>query len=272
LSLRFDLYVEQRSWLHQLDPRTKMAMVLASVVSLLMWRNVWLVAGFLAGTHLLLWSGRIPRVRLVWIWRVLLPFSFMIFLLWPIFYPGPDQALLEWWVIRVTPLNLLEGLAMALRIDALAFSFFVLLLTTEQSSLVRGLVKLGMPSPWGLSLAVALRYLPTFYGSFTAISEAQQARGLDLKKGGAVARLRSYMPILVAMIISALRLTDSLAMALEARGFGAQARRTCLWDPKLRASDRMLILVSLLLLLGILAARVTLGLGVHPMWLIAAPQ
>lgn len=268
MSFRFDLYVDRPSWLHRLDPRTKLALVGSGVVLLLLYRNLWLIVGFLALAHLVLLSARIPWSRLALIWRLLLPVSALIFALWPIFYPGEGPALLEVWLLRVTTLRLVEGLAVALRIDALAFFIFVLLLTTDQAVLVRGLVKLGMPYSWGLTLAIALRYVPTFFGTFGAISDAQQARGLILGRGDFVGRLRSYMPILVAMIINALRLIDNLAMALEARGFGAPVRRTYLRDLRLRPPDRVLLALTAAVFLVLLVARLGYGLGAHPLSLI----
>ena len=44
---------------------------------------------------------------------------------------------------------------------ALAFTIFLWLFTTDQATLVRSLVAIGLPYPWGLTLAIALRYLPT---------------------------------------------------------------------------------------------------------------
>ena len=82
------------------------------------------------------------------------------------------------------------------------------------------MVKLKMPYEWGLVLALALRYIPTFQGAYTLISEAQQARGLEIS-GSGFKRVKLMMPIFVAMIISSLRASDQLARALEARGLGA---------------------------------------------------
>ena len=268
MSLRFDLYIDRPSWLHRLDPRTKLGMVLAGVALLLLYRNIWLIGGLLLSTHAVLLTARVPWSRLRWIWRAMLPVSALVFILWPLFYQTGDETLISVLGLRITLLSLVEALAMALRIDALAFVIFILLLTTDQASLVRGLVKLGLPYAWGLTLAIALRYLPTLYGAFTTITEAQQARGLVLGKGGFVARLRSYMPILVAMIITALRLTDNLTIALAARGFGAPVRRTYMVDLKLRPADLLVLSITAILFLTLLAARIHLGVGAHPLRLV----
>lgn len=237
MSLSFDLYVERSSWLHRLDARVKLLFVVVASGLLLAYQELPVMLGALAATHLLLLSAHIPESRIRWVWRMMLPITILIPLLWVLFYSDGGRLLLSFWFVRVTTMGLARGLAVALRVDALAFVFFVWLFTTDQATLVRSLVRLGLPYEWGLVVAIAFRYLPTFYGVFGAIRDAQQARALDLSRGGPLQRARSYLPILVAMIITALRTTENLARALEARAFGSSARRTCLRDLHARPVD-----------------------------------
>lgn len=260
----FDLYVPRRSWLHDLDPRIKLAFVIAVTVLLLSFQHLAFLLACLICWHGILLSARIPLDRLRWIWERMLPLTALIFLLWPLFDPHGDQVLLHVWRIQITAESVLRGLATALRVDALAFAFFVLLFSTDQASLVRGLVKLGLPYTWGLTLAIALRYIPTFYGVYVNVMEAQQARGWIVGRGGFVTRLRSFLPVLVAVIIIALRMTDQLAMALAARGLGAGPQRTTYRDVRFDRTDG-LCLAGLVALAGIfLAVRWVYGWGASP--------
>jgi energy-coupling factor transport system permease protein len=61
---------------------------------------------------------------------------------------------------------------------------------------------------------------------YSTIAEAQQARGWDLGEGGLFKRARAAVPTLIAIIIASLRLSDSLAIGLAARGFGMDRPRT----------------------------------------------
>ena len=140
----------------------------------------------------------------------------------------------------------------------------MLLLTTDPNELVQGLVKLGLPYPWGLTVGLAIRYLPTTYGLFVTINEAQQARGWIVGKGSLVQRGRSYLPILVATIIAALRLSDGLGLALAARGLGYPARRTVLHDIRLRPADWLVVAVATVLFAGLLVLRYGVGFGAGP--------
>jgi energy-coupling factor transport system permease protein len=226
VSTRFDLYVARRSWLHQLDPRTKLAFVGVSFVLLLLNSHLALSVVYLVVVHFLLWRASIPWDRIRWLWRQMWPVTLLILLLRPLFYPTGQPVLWAFWRVKITLPSLLQGLAAALRVDALAFAVFVLLVSTGQAQLVQALVRLGIPFEWGLALAIALRYLPLLYALYGTITDAQRARGWTAERGSLLARLRAYVPTLVALIIAALRLSDTLTLALAARGFRPGYPRT----------------------------------------------
>jgi len=79
---------------------------------------------------------------------------------------------------------------------------------------------------------------------------------------GFVRRMKSYLPILVAVIVTALRLADNLSLALAARGFQPGAKRTYLRDLKLSPADKACLPVLALLLVIFLVVRFRYGFGV----------
>lgn len=263
MSLNFDLYVEHDSWLHRLDPRTKLIFAVLSLVVLTSLVNIWIILAFLAATQAALISARLPRDRLLWGWRVLAPILILVPLLWPLFYQE-GSALVSLWVLRITDLSLVRGVAVALRIAAMAFACFIPLLTTTQTQLVQGLMRLGVPFRAGLLVAMALRYVGVFYGSFGVIMDAQAARGLDLSQGNLFQRLRAYLPVLVAMLITCLRTADRVAMALEARGYGSARRRTVYHQLRLGPADWLALGLSLSALASLAFVRFAYGFGTHP--------
>jgi energy-coupling factor transport system permease protein len=125
-----------------------------------------------------------------------------------------------------------------------------------------------------LVLAIGLRYIPTFYGLYTVVSEAQQARALDLTRGSPsmssghrfFTRVRSYLPILVAMMISALRTSEKLARAMESRALGLPGvKRTCLRDIRFRPADYVYAVLLITVFSVLLTLRFQFGLGTHPL-------
>ena len=265
MSVMYDLYQPGDSWLHHLDPRAKLLFAFCGCLLLLLYRNLWLIMGVLVLVQLALLSAGIDWQRVAWVWRITAPTMIMIALLWVVFYPAQGEAFLSWRFLRVGVHNLAEGIAMALRIGALAFVLFFWLFSTDQTILVRSLVTLGLPYTWGLTLAMALRYIPTMSGTFRMISDAQQARGLDLSARNPIKRARAYMPITVAMLITAFRTAENLSRALQSRALGASPKRTFLRQLHLRRCDIAFMAGVVLVAIVLLWLRFIAGLGAHPL-------
>ncbi|MCL7454586.1 MAG: energy-coupling factor transporter transmembrane protein EcfT [Anaerolineae bacterium] len=260
-SQRLDLYVTRDTWLHRLDPRVKTwAVLLAGIVGLA-YKHLLVLAGLLLLTHLALLLARVPGERVRWLWRGLAPVLLLILILQPLFAPGPGPDLLRLGPVRLTQSGILEGVSFALRAAALAFVVALLLATTQPTALVQGLVRVGLPYAWGLTIGLAIRYLPTTYGLFVTVREAQEARGWIVSRGNFVKRARAHVPVLVATIIASLRLSDSLGLALAARGLGYPARRTTLHHLHFGAMDWIVTALVTAVLGGLIVLRFVMGLG-----------
>jgi energy-coupling factor transport system permease protein len=232
MSLPPSLFVAGDSWIHALDPRVKLSFALLSTIALLSLDSLHVsvplglvFALFLAFCHVILLAARAPIAQLGWAWRLILPVTIMIPLLWPLFAAADGPTLLQLGPLAVTWTGIWQGVAAALRVDAMAFAFFVWLFTTDQTEMVLGFVGLGMPYEWGLTLAIALRYVPTLHTAMERVLDAQRARGLVISHTNPVQAARAYIPALVPMLIGALRTAEHLSRALEARAFGAPGRR-----------------------------------------------
>lgn len=264
-----DLYTDRQSWVHRADPRVKLLFVGCILLLLLVFKNLVIMLSALILLHLLHWSAKMPAEKFKFIWKTLLPVAIMMTVLWTVFYPS-GRPFLQIWIIKLTAPSLAQGMVLGLRIMAMAFAVFGWLYTTDQPSLVRGLVKWKVPFEWGLTLALALRYIPTFQGMYGVISDAQQSRGLDYSGTKGFRRVRAMMPVFVAMIISSLRASDQLAKALEARAFRAGGtRRTTLRDIRYRPTDYALTLALIVLLAAALYSNFRFGFGKEALRLFA---
>ena len=185
------------------------------LVLCLVWRNWAFILDVLIIEHLMLITDGVPLKRIGWVWKILAVIIVFIVVLWPIFDPSGTHVLWQWGWLKLTRENLVMAAVMGLRIPALGFACFLTLFTTSQTKLIRGLTSLGMPYKAGLTLATALRYIPVFFSIFQSVSAAQRARGLDLsgkkdatgKKRNVFVRLvdrfKSYLPIIIAVLIRA---------------------------------------------------------------------
>ncbi|MEI2690249.1 MAG: energy-coupling factor transporter transmembrane component T [Anaerolineae bacterium] len=257
----FDLYVSTNGWLQRLDPRVKIALTLGWAILFVVFDSVVALLALLAGVHLLLLSSRTPASQIVWVWRQLGRVLVIVLLVFPLFSRLPGPVLFELGPLTVTWPSVLAGVATATRVIGMSLLFFVILFTTRQNELVRGLVRLGLPFEWGLTLAIALRYIPTFTHTIGQIQEAQAARGWQAARGDLRGRLRGVTPVVVALIIEVLRTGDTLGLALAARGVGSGQPRTVWQDISFSHYDWLALALIVVALAALLYLRFALGVG-----------
>ncbi len=97
---------------------------------------------------------------------------------------------------------------------------------TNPSEFAASLNKIGVSYRVGYAVSIALRYIPDIQRDFHSISQAQQARGVELgKKERLSARLRNSIGILLPLIMSSLARIDVISNAMELRGFGKNKKK-----------------------------------------------
>ncbi|MGQ9766294.1 MAG: energy-coupling factor transporter transmembrane component T family protein [Anaerolineae bacterium] len=255
MAAEFDAYVRRSTWVHALDPRVKLAFVALVFLFTFLWDAPWPSLAISAACLWLAGSARLGWARVGHFLRGMAPLLLFILAANVLLGPRGGALWLEWRWVQVTEAAVRQGVTLVGRLLSLALTFFVWLSTTDQRELVSGFTALRLPYAWGLTLTLALRYLPILAGLFQQVTEAQQARGLDLAQGGFMARLRAYRPVLVAVVIGALRHGEQLGWALESRALGAPGIRRTTYRPlNLRPADR----IGLALLAGALITGLAL--------------
>ncbi|MBI5876951.1 MAG: energy-coupling factor transporter transmembrane protein EcfT [Chloroflexi bacterium] len=245
-------------WLYTLDPRSKLAFCAIALVFVLSTTAPALAATLIVSVMLLL-SSRVPARQVRLVGASLVPLIILVLISWPLFYSRGDDVWFSWWILRITRDGVLGGITNALRILALVYVLALLAATTDQAHMIRALVKLGLPYEWGLTISMSLRYIPTLYGLYQTVSEAQTARAWNPPAGNPIARARGYLPVLVTVLIGAIRLSDQTAMALTARGFAPGKPRTWYREITLGPRDWAVLAFAGLMLAALIAWQVGLG-------------
>ena len=121
--------------------------------------------------------------------------------------------------------------------------------TTNPSEFAASLNRVGIPYSIAYSVALALRYIPDIQREYHDISQAQQARGIEMsKKESLVRRLKSAAAILVPLILSSIDKIEIISNAMELRGFGKGKKRTWYRARPFRAADFAAMALCALLL------------------------
>ncbi len=172
-------------------------------------------------------------------------------------------------VVNLFTSSVYSAIALTLRFLVLLTTFSLFFMTTSPDDLglaidkvgfVRWLSRkwLGYPNALSFTFTTAVRLVPTLAADAQTVVDAQRSRGLELDKGNLFKRVRNYVPILIPLLLIAIRRSLELAEALESRGFPGKEGRVSLFELKLGWADYGLILGSL----GGLAELVSLGIPI----------
>lgn len=120
--------------------------------------------------------------------------------------------------------------------------------TTNPSEFAASLNKLGVKYSICYAVALALRYIPDVQQQYHEISQAQQARGVEMsKKAGLISRIKSASTILIPLILSSMEKIDVISNAMELRSFGKNKRRTWYMERRFTAADILCMAGSVVL-------------------------
>ena len=247
-------YIPGDSIIHRLDPRSKLlAMFLLIVISF--WANnpitnllLFVVTGIFISLSGVPLSFFIKGLRSMFF---LIAFT----TIFQLFFITGGQVLWEIGFIKITSHGIEQAGIIFCRFVLIIFFSTLLTLTTMPLSLATAVESLLSPlkrfkvpvHEIGLMLSMSLRFVPTLMDGTIRIMNAQKARGVDFGEGSIIQKVKAMIPILIPLFATSLKRADSLATAMEARGYqggvGRSQYRQLSW---MRKDSIALILISLL--------------------------
>ena len=236
--------------IHNLDPRMKFIYVCAVFVAAILFGEILPLIGlFLMPIPFVFLAG----VQKEWLRSLrgatfLAAFIFLVNIASNFFTSG----------YVLTAVAVENSAAMTLRFVVLVESFSVFFLTTSPDHLGLALEQTRVPYEFAFAFTTAVRFVPVLAEEAQTIMDAQKARGLELEKGSVLKRVRNYVPVLIPLIVSAIRRSLELAEAMESRAWGATKKRTNLYALKLHRGDSALLAITI----GVLALSIYVRLYV----------
>ncbi|SDW91592.1 energy-coupling factor transport system permease protein [Marininema mesophilum] len=255
-------YVPGDSILHRLDPRTKILFIFTYMLIVFLANNGLTYGLLILVTGIGVFLSGVP-LRLIL--RGLKPVFILILFtagLHVLFTKG-GEVLLSLGPLTIEEKGLAQAGWISLRFLLLVVTGMLLTLTTSSIDLTDGMERLlspfrriGVPAhELALMMSISLRFIPTLWEETDKIIKAQKARGADFESGSIIRRLKSYIPVLIPLFVSAFRRAEELALAMEARGYRGGEGRTRLRKLSFTWHDGMAFILLLLIILGLLWLR-----------------
>lgn len=175
--------------------------------------------------------------------------------------PG-GHIFFDWGLITISERSLMMGLAVAIRICALALAAIVMMGGVDPTRMADGLAQiLRLPARFVLGTLAGIRMIGLFIDDWRTMRQARRARGL-----GESGRVRRFATMAFALLVFAIRRGTKLATSMEARGFTNEAAKARTWarPSKLGWPDAVAALVTL----AICAAAIGLAVWAGTFWFI----
>ncbi|MEG1584665.1 MAG: energy-coupling factor transporter transmembrane component T [Anaerovorax sp.] len=236
-------YYPGNSWVHQLDPRVKIIGTFVFIMALFIVKDFW---GYLFAVLALGGTIFISKVPLKFILKGLKPIFLIIIFTFTInMFMTKGTPIFHWGFLTITREGLYNATFMGARLVLLIIGSSLLTLTTKPINLTDGIEKLlnplkkiGVPAhELAMMMTIALRFIPTLLEETDKIMKAQMARGADFESGNILNRAKALVPLLVPLFISAFRIAQELAMAMEARCYRGGDARTRMTAMKFQVKD-----------------------------------
>lgn len=244
------LYLDKDTFLHRLDPRTKIFVMMCSFMVALMFTSLPILGGLSVLIILYGFFGKV-LVNLKRIRVILIMIALMSLVLWSLTYGGETKL---WGPF--TKEGIRFGIITGIRFDIMIVAGMIFLSSSKIEDISLGLVKMKLPYRGAFAFSTAIRLIPMIVATSYTIAEAQKSRGLDLESGNLFQRSKKFIPLLIPTLISVIRGTNIFAMALESKGFGYSEERTNYMNIHFKKSDSLVFTITGILIAAAIIVKI----------------
>jgi len=223
-------YINRDSFLHSMNPLSKIAAVAGIIVLSVFTTNSIVLALMVLGIFLASLKAGLQH-ELIRQLKLLVFLSISLILLTVFTMKSgvtlgfliPPGILTASGLFPITTGALDFGVVLSLRFFAMLFAFQLLVVTTRPSDLMKALLAIHIPVDYVLMFVIALRFIPSLQVEGQRIHEAQLARGYNPGKG-LRGKVRSVKPLLVPLVANSLGRTQVLGLTMDMRGYRSRHR------------------------------------------------
>lgn len=259
-------YVPGDSLLHRLDVRVKViAFILLTVVAFI-YKHPLYNFGLAFAVSLIYVYMKVPFKHVWKILKPLMPIFVIIIAISGFTYPASQfssvmaqEVLFYGWFNQGLPFTyggLFFGIILLFRIYSMVVLTSILTVSTPLDDFIQMMDAMRLPQPITFIVVTGIRFIPTMQKKVDQVYDAQRARGAKLSGDGIIGQIIAFVPVMVPLIVDSIRMSESLAMSMLNRGYGASKRRTALKALRMEALDYFLLVVVIVLIGSLVFLRV----------------
>jgi energy-coupling factor transport system permease protein len=217
-------YIEQKSFLHSLNPLIKALWLLIVAFSLFFFRHSYSGCAMLVMVlFLAIVVGKVPLKTVAK--SSVLAFGFGLLLAMFHIFGDQGNTVFQFGFLKATDTGLFEGPRFFFRLSVVVLASLVFIWTTNPRDLMISLTSIGVPDQFAFGAFITMRFLPLIQEEIDAVQAAHTVRG-KTSQSMLKHRIRLFQRYLFTIVINSLRKAETTSVAVESRGFGAYPNRT----------------------------------------------
>lgn len=243
-SMTFGRYTFRDTYVHHLDARNKIFLMILFMVGIFFQFNMWSTSLILSGFYLiaLIIIMIVSRVNFFSLFKSLSGMWFFIIILMAIYIFIPNNNYYLDTAFKIGSLEVkwdafCQSGYIILRLILMVALTMILTSTTKPMDMTYAFewylspIKIIRPLRFlaheiAMTLSIALRFIPTLLDETERIMKAQASRGVDFNRGGLFKRFGAVIALIIPLFVSALERSEELANAMIVRGYDPRAKRT----------------------------------------------
>ena len=259
-------YYGTDSVIHKLDPRVKLLATFVFIISLFIKRSVITYSGATLFLVIVIILSKVPvRYILKGLKPVLLLLLFTCVM--SLLFTRTGTVLIDKKPLIITTEGIKNALFLGIRLAELVIGSSILTYTTKPAELTDGIERgfkflnaFKVPvHEFAVMMSIALRFIPILTEELDRIMKAQEARCATFNEGNVIKRAKAMAPILIPLLVAAIKRANDLALAMEARCYRGGEGRTKLYPLKYAGRDVVGYMVLLIYFAGMIGLRIVIG-------------
>ena len=252
-------YIPGNSFLHALDPRTKIVgLIVVTAASFLASAPLPMIIPFLFVIVLAIACGLLKMLCRGYLFFI--PLIIAVLILDSFFANEPSGT-----VYFSAQLGILHpvltsdrinfAIAMVMRLLTIGGFSLLFVMTTEYTKFVNALKSLKIPTTVAFSLGYALRSVTGLSNDLHHIMNSQRSRGLEFDKNTLVKGRNTLMAVTIPMAVSVIRRSQHVSDAMQSRGFGGPMIPTMYHPSRFGRNDGIMLAAYTILIAVVLVIR-----------------
>ena len=245
-------YFPRNSFVHKLDPRTKLFLLITYIFLAILFTDVRILMLILISAIIIYLAAKLPFKENIGTWKFLV-FS-MIFLMVILNLISPYGAKVEnphiifkFWIFALSWEGIFLSLAAVLRFLSGAIISMVFIMSTDPSLFAPAAAGLKIPDKGAFVFDLALRWVPSYVDDLFKTINAQMARGYKIGSGkGIISKIIMAVPLVLPVTMKGILSVHDVSDAMELRGFGYKKCRTWYREVKMTKKDYFAILLMII--------------------------